>query len=68
MTRANPDLTKYGERLLRFVRQIARLKKDGDIDEATGQEWEAQGNDDEVDTLYDLINTARELTKGRYLT
>jgi len=47
------------EELLKFVMSIARLKKDGDI--INGEEYEADGNDDEVDALYSLISSARDM-------
>lgn len=47
------------DELLRFVELVARLTKDGDI--IDGQEYCADGNDDEIDALYGLISDARDL-------
>jgi len=51
--------------LLDFVRQIARMTKDGDIlENHDGSEYEysADGNDEEIDAFYSLISQARALT------
>ena len=54
-----PRLPSY-EELLAFTRAIASQNKDGDIDE-DGEEYLADGNDDEVDAYYSLISDARDL-------
>lgn len=51
--------TTLSQRAVALIETIARLTKDGDI--VDGEEYEAQGNDDDVDALYSLISTAREL-------
>ena len=45
---------------LEFIQQIARLVKDGEIDD-NGDVFDMP-NDDAVDTLHSLISRARELT------
>ena len=45
--------------LLELVRALANQRVDGDI--INGEEWEADGNDDEVDALYMFVGWARRL-------
>jgi hypothetical protein len=45
-------------RALAFIRQVARMTKDGDV--IDGEEYES--NDEDVNALYSLIEEARTLT------
>ena len=45
--------------LERFVKMVARLRKDGEPD-AAGDPWDMP-NDDAVDTLHRLIDDARDI-------
>ena len=49
------------EELLALVTQLASQIKDGDVDPETGDEYLADGNDEEVDALYGFISDARDL-------
>lgn len=48
------------DKLLEFVKRIAYLVKDGELDD-NGDVFDMP-NDDAVDTLHSLISEARELT------
>lgn len=52
-------------KLLSFAELVARLHLEGEVHETEQgvfEEYSPSGNDDEIDTLYDLISMAREVT------
>jgi hypothetical protein len=59
LNRGSSDAVAHAERLIGLVEKLARQTIDGDF--VDGEEYFADGNDDEIDALYAFVHDARAL-------